>query len=103
MNTLDEQAENTIASAHRLLAKLALQEILGVRGFPRGGNPFQGPSLSHLQPEVAIWTFPQGFEELSLLAYALSRCGTLLAPGMCFETLTSHRGPRDCLNPKSDF
>lgn len=45
-NTLDEQAENTSAPVHWQLPKLALQEILGVRVFPRGGIPSQEPSLS---------------------------------------------------------
>lgn len=66
-NTLDEQAENTIASVHWQLPKFALRENLGVRDFPRGGIPFQGRSLSYHHPEVATWVFPQGFEELALL------------------------------------
>lgn len=49
---LCEWAENAIAPGHWLLPKLALKEMLRMRGFPSPGSPM-GDFLSHLQPETA--------------------------------------------------
>lgn len=96
--TPDEQAGNTSTPFHQLLPKASLQELMGVRDFLFGGT-----ALLHLQLEVAVWTSPQGFEELVLLAWALSRCVTLFAPGTYFEAPESHRSCQSCVSTKSEI
>ena len=57
------------------------------------GTPFWGGFLSHLQQEAADWTFPQGFQELVLLAWLLSRCHCV-CPRDMLEGPVARRSPQ---------